>query len=237
VVDGDALAIARGREWADALGVECVICRRRSMEPAEGGRLVDVPRSFRPARVSAQLVVVDASAGHVRWRARRAVGPLLFSRTPVGPGGIVVAVDFGDPSECALELAAKLVHKGQRPVTLVHSIAPGVREAEWMANMGGSAGDFVSEDADARRTAATTRLSELLTRHQLRGEVRVGDAPVVELILSVATELQTDLIAVGAPRHQGLFHLLRRSIVDEIAVAAEASVLVVPHRAHLHAPE
>jgi nucleotide-binding universal stress UspA family protein len=237
VVDGDALAMARGCEWAEALGVECVVCRRRAGGPAEGGRLVDVPRSFRPTRLRAELVVVDAAAGHVRWRVRRAVAPLLFVRAPVPSGRIVVAIDLGDASEQALALVAKLVHKRHRPITLVHSIAHGVDEAEWMANFGGSAGDFVSDDADGRRAAATVRLADLLARYDLSGDVRVGDAPVAQLVLRAASELKPDLIAFGAPRHHGLFHLLRRSIVDEVAVAAAASILVVPHRVQEHSPE
>jgi nucleotide-binding universal stress UspA family protein len=234
LVDGGALAIARGREWAEALGVECVITRRRAGTAGAGGHLVDVPRVFQPAHVEAQLVVVDAGAGHVRWRLHRALGPLLFARAAAGTGPILVAVDFGHPSESALELVARLARKKARAVTLVHSIAADIEEAERMANVGGSMGDFVTDEAREHRSAATKRLGQMLAQYDLRGDVRVGDAPAARLILSVARELQTDLIAVGASRLHGLAHLVRRSIVDEVALAAQASVLVVPHRRQLH---
>jgi nucleotide-binding universal stress UspA family protein len=231
------MAIERGREWADALGVEMVICRRRSGAAAEGGRIVQVPRTFRPARVAARLVVVEATAGHIRWRSRRAAGPLLIARTSTNTGRILVAVDFGDPAEHVLELVARLARKRQAEVTLVHSIERGVNAAEWMANFGGSTADFVPDDADARRGAASERLSGLLARYDLRGGVRVGDGPAAKFILAVADELQPDLLALGAPRHRGLLQLLRRSSVDEVAVSAPGSVLVVPHRPTLHPPE
>jgi nucleotide-binding universal stress UspA family protein len=209
VVDGDAMALARGREWAEALGAELVV------------------RST-PARIAARLVVVDAAAG-IRWRVRRAVSPLLVARPPSGTGRVLVAVDLVDPDERAVSLAARLAHQRRAEVTLIHSLEPLLREAERVANFGSTAG-FVPSDLDSAWRDSERRLSELLSDHELVGEVRIGDAPAARFILEVARELLPDLIVVGASRHRGLLHALRRSLADEVAAAAAASVLVVPRR-------
>jgi nucleotide-binding universal stress UspA family protein len=237
VVDGGGEAVERGREWADALGVELVICLRRPGAREEGGRSVRVPRTFRPARVTARLVVVDAIAGHIRRRVRSAASPLLVARASSSSGRILVAVDFADPAEHVLELIAPLARLKNARVTLVHSIEPGISEAEWMANFGGSGGGFVAEDVDARRNAAAKRLTELLARYDLQGDVEVGDIAAAQLILDVAERLQPDLVALGAPRHRGLLRRWRRTTAGEVAASARGSVLIVPRPAHLHAPQ
>jgi len=211
VVDGDAMALARGREWAEALGAELVI--RRS-----------------PARLAARLVVVDAT-GSLRWRVRRTLSPLLVARPPSGTGRVLVAVDLTDPDEHALGLVARLAHQRRAEVTLIHSLEPLLREAERMANLGSTAG-FVPSDLESATRDSQRRLSELLSDHELRGEVRIGDAPAARFILDVAQELLPDLIVVGASRHRGLLHALRRSIADEVAALAAVSVLVVPRTKH-----
>jgi nucleotide-binding universal stress UspA family protein len=208
VVDGDAMALARGREWAEALGAELVI--RRS-----------------PARVAAALVVVDAGAGRIRWRVRRTVSPLLVARPPSGTGRLLVAVDLADPDERALELAARLAHQRRAEVTLLYSLQPLLLEAEQVANFGSTVG-FVPSDLDSAWRDSERRLSELLSDHELRGEVRLGEAPAARFILDAAKELLPDVIVLGASRHRGLLHALRRSTADEVAASAGASVLVVP---------
>jgi nucleotide-binding universal stress UspA family protein len=237
VVDGGALAIAQGREWADALGVELVVCQRGSGPDAEDGRIVEVPRTFRPARLTARLIVVDATDGHVRWRVRRAASPLLVARERSGTGRIVVAVDCADCAGRLLPLVASWAGKRPAEVTLVHSIEAAVEEAEWIANIGGASESFVPDDADTLRASAKTQLSALLTRYGLRGSVRVGDAPAKEFILDVADEIRPDLLALATAHHRGLLRALRRTVADEVAASAEAPVLVVPHPPHLHAPE
>jgi nucleotide-binding universal stress UspA family protein len=222
VVDGAAMAIERGREWAGALGAELVICRRRNGGAVEG-RIVEVPRTFHPARVAARLMIVEAAAGHVRWRVHHAKSPFLVARARSTSGRILIAVDL--PDEHVIEWIARGAR--EREVTLVHSIEPGLHEAEWMALFGSTAG-FVPEDVHARRRGAEKLLTELLARYDLHGDVRVGLEPAHELVLATARELQPDLIAVGAPQARGLFQALRRTVVGEIAATAPSSVLVVP---------
>jgi nucleotide-binding universal stress UspA family protein len=237
LVDGGKVALDRGREWADALGVELAVCHRGPGMPVQDGRNVQVPRTFRPARVAAQLVVVDAAAGHVRWRVRRAVSPLLVARGAPGSGRILAAVDFGDPADHVLAWVARLAHRRQARVTLIHSIEPGIDAAEWMANFGGSNADFVPDDIDARRSAAAGRLFELLAHHALAGDVQVGEGPPARFVLDVARTVKPELVVIGAPRHHGFLHVLHRTVADEVAASSAASVLVVPHRPHLRVPE
>jgi nucleotide-binding universal stress UspA family protein len=231
------MAIEHGRQWAEALGVELVVCQRRPGAAEAGGRNVQVPRTFRPARVAARLVVVDAAAGHVRWRVRSAASPLLIARPSPSTGRILVALDLNDPAEHALELIARLAHARQAEVTLLHSIEPGIHAVQWLADFAGSTAEFVAQNVDDVRAAATTRLSELLGRYDLRGDVRIGDGPAARFILDEAARLKPELIALGAPRHHGLLHLVLRTTADEVAASAPGSVLVVPHRAHLQMPE
>src|SRR5262249_39227301 len=102
--------------------------------------------------------------------------------------------------------------------------------------LGGSAGDFLYDTAAARRSAAETRLSDLLERYGPRGGGYVAGAPVAKLVLSAAPQPEPGLIAGGSPRHPGLVPRPRRSRADEVAASAHASVLVVPHHAHLAVP-
>jgi nucleotide-binding universal stress UspA family protein len=212
-VDGGALALDEARRWAGALGAEVVICRGLS------------------ARVEAQLVVVEAGAGHLRWRVRRTRSPLLVARAPPRGGRILVAADLDDRDDSVLELVARLAQKQSSDVTLITTVEPGIREAEWMSGFGGSSYDFVADDVDARRHDANARLADELERHGLRGEVRVGQTRLVAFILEVAAELDPALIALAAPRRHGLTAALRRSPADEVATLASQSVLVVPARA------
>jgi nucleotide-binding universal stress UspA family protein len=206
ITDGSAIALERGREWAEALGAELAVLSR-------------------PARLEARLVVVDAADGHVRSRVKHAVSPLLIARPRTGSGRFLVALDFDDPLEHALKWLARLERARPAEVTLAHSIDPGIHEAEWMANFGGSNVGFVPDDARARGSAAEARLTQLLTRSGLQGSVRISDRPAVPFILELAEELRADLVAVGMPRRRGLLH---RTIAGEIAAAAFSAVLVLP---------
>src|SRR5262249_22985123 len=122
VVDGQSLATEHGQKWAEALGAELVI---------NSGRR-------EPARVEAQLSVVEANAGHIRWRVRHSKSPLLIARPPSRMGRILVAVELGDSDEGLLQLVARLARRQNSEVTLLHTVEPGLHEAEWMANFGGS---------------------------------------------------------------------------------------------------
>jgi nucleotide-binding universal stress UspA family protein len=232
LVDGGANAMAQGREWAHILGVELVVCRRRPEQrvDAPDARIVDVPRTFRAARASARLVVVDAADGGVRQRVRRARGPLLVAREGGRSGKVLVAVDVHDPAERALALVARRLRTHPAEVTVAFSVERGLNAAEWMANFGGSNEAFVPVDVEARKIAAATQLTELLDRYDLRGSVRVTDGPPVPLILDLADELRAELVVLGDSRHHGIWRVLRSTTVDEVAVLATTSVLVVPRR-------
>jgi nucleotide-binding universal stress UspA family protein len=238
LVDGGPPAIEQARAWALALGVELVASARRGRStPVGADRVVTVPRTFRPARVRARLVVVDATDGHVRWRVRRTVAPLVIARPHAHNRRIVVATNLtaapnDDPT---LDFVAPYARAVGAHVTLVHSIEASVHSAEWMATVAGSAYDFVGDETDDVREAARKQLADRLARHRLEGDVRITDGEVTPTVLRIADELDPELIAVGAPhpppwRH--LFPFLSRSVAEDVSSGAETSVLIVPHERH-----
>ena len=136
---------------------------------------------------------------------------------------IVVATDFSEPAQCAVDLAIEMAHKFNAGLTLVHC---------WEApsySYGG--GLYASVDAITPIEQAASRcleeaLTELKTRvPEATSMLRSGQA--WEEILLAAAEAHADLIVVGTHGRRGLTRALLGSVAERVVRMAQLPVLTV----------
>jgi len=134
---------------------------------------------------------------------------------------ILVATDFSDSSQQALELALRIAEKFGSELTLVHS---------WEApNYSYAAGLYFPLDVVAPiERAAVARLEEATTQLRLRfpmakSLLRAG-VPWEEL-LSAATQIKADLIVMGTHGRRGLERALLGSVAEKVVRMARVPVL------------
>jgi nucleotide-binding universal stress UspA family protein len=144
-------------------------------------------------------------------------------------GHILVATDFTESAQCAVDLAVEMCHKFAADLTLVHC---------WEApsySYGG--GLYVPVDLITPiEKGASRALEEALTELKKRipgakSVLRSGSA--WEEILVTATAIQADLIVVGTHGRRGLNRALLGSVAEKVVRMAEMPVLTVhgPHAA------
>jgi nucleotide-binding universal stress UspA family protein len=136
---------------------------------------------------------------------------------------ILVATDFSDSSQQALELALRIAEKFGSELTLVHS---------WEApNYSYAAGLYLPVDVVAPiERAALARLEEAATQLRLRfpaakSLLRAG-VPWEE-VLGAATQIKADLIVMGTHGRRGLERALLGSVAEKIVRMARVPVLTV----------
>jgi len=134
---------------------------------------------------------------------------------------ILVATDFSDSSQQALELALRLAEKFDSELTLVHT---------WEApNYSYAAGLYLPVDVVAPiERAAAARLEEAVTQLKLRfpaakSLLRAGVA--WEEVLGAATQIKADLIVMGTHGRRGLERALIGSVAEKVVRMARVPVL------------
>jgi nucleotide-binding universal stress UspA family protein len=139
---------------------------------------------------------------------------------------IVVATDFGECSERALDLALEIASKFDSQLTLVHSW-----EAPSYSYGGGLyvAVDMVTPIEQAAVAALDRATAELKLRMPTaKSMIRSG--PAWEEVLATATLVQADLIVLGTHGRRGLNRALLGSVAEKVVRMATVPVLTV------HAP-
>ena len=136
---------------------------------------------------------------------------------------ILVAVDFSEHSERAVEKALELASENGAKVSMIHVVDyfPMVDSAY----DGGLA--FSVDITDELVESSQKRLAELGARHQLPGEqlsVEVG--AVRNEIIDKAEKMHADLIVIGSHGWRGI-ELLLGSTTDGVLHHANCDVLVV----------
>jgi len=136
---------------------------------------------------------------------------------------ILVATDFGNSSEHALELALTLAEKFGSELTLVHS---------WQApDYSYAAGLYLPVDVLAPiERAAVARLEEAMTELKTRfpaakSLLRAG-VPWEE-VLAAATQVKADLIVMGTHGRRGLERALVGSVAERVVRMSPIPVLTV----------
>lgn len=148
---------------------------------------------------------------------------------------ILAAVDFGESSADALEIAVDLACQFEASLTLVHSVEliipsyPGVELAVV---------DLVTPVEDAARAqleAALRRVRERVPNAQ--GILRRGAAAYA--VLDAITELRPDLVVTGTHGRHGVRRALLGSVAEKIVRLSPVPVLTVRRRSPArddHAP-
>jgi nucleotide-binding universal stress UspA family protein len=136
---------------------------------------------------------------------------------------IVVATDFGECSERALDLALEIASKFDAQLTLVHS---------WEApaySYGG--GLYVAVDmVTPIEQAAVAELDRATAELKLRmpnAKSMLRSGPAWEEVLAAATLVQADLIVLGTHGRRGLNRALLGSVAEKVVRMATVPVLAV----------
>ena len=137
---------------------------------------------------------------------------------------IVVAVDFSEPSERALEFAVGLAGRVKAKIHLVHSFhvpIPGptpdtiVFPRDMWTSM---------RDAASRRLEATL---ERLEREGIEAQLHLRPGYAVLAIHETVEEVGADLIVMGTRGLSGLRHVLLGSIAERTVRSATCPVITV----------
>ena len=138
---------------------------------------------------------------------------------------ILVATDFTEASDAAIESALDLASRLGASVTLAHTYelpTYGIGDPNLVMPM-------VEVASDLSRTLEQTMENEVETRRYrgvpLGHVVRMGPAP--DAINAVAEEIGADLIIVGTHGRTGLAHVLLGSTAESIVRGATRAVMIV----------
>lgn len=141
---------------------------------------------------------------------------------------ILVATDFGEIAEIALDYAVLLAAKLDAKVHVVHAIPTpelGIPE------LGVAVASTVMERLVREGQAS---LDELIKRKHGRAQfgepvLRIGDAR--DVVLQVSHERAIDLIVMGTHGRQGLSRVLLGSVAETVVRSARCPVLTVSGKA------
>ena len=134
------------------------------------------------------------------------------------PRTILVATDFSEHSERALECAITLAKAASGKIHLLHAmqVPSELRMAgDWYATLRGSA------------VAGLDACLEKLDAAGVASESHFVDENPVAAILSLADKLKSDLIVIGSRGRSGLANVLLGSVAERILRLATCPVLTV----------
>lgn len=140
---------------------------------------------------------------------------------------ILVATDFSDDANAAVETAIEFAKAFESKLNLVHAY-----HVEIPAIYGGFGGDFVipQDILEPIRQGAEASLSKIL--EELAGKGVDADGRVVmefpsAAILSEAKRLPADLVVLGTRGLTGVKHVLMGSTAERVVRLAECPVLTI----------
>ena len=135
---------------------------------------------------------------------------------------ILVATDFSESADRALDLAVEMAKKFDADLTLVHSW-----EVPYSyGDVGLVTMDFTTPMQEAARKQLAATLVGLKQRFSnAKAELRTG-SPWQE-VLNAATEAHADLIVLGTHGRRGISRALLGSVAEKVVRMAEVPVLTV----------
>jgi nucleotide-binding universal stress UspA family protein len=152
---------------------------------------------------------------------------------PTGPRSILVATDFSDTAEAAIQWAIEIARPHRSRLVLVHGLTLPVQVPDYLPSIPPDFGDEL-------RRAALARLDESAEKVMAAGveagvELRIGIPS--QVILEVERETAPDLIVIGTSGITGLSHLLLGSTAERVVQRATCPVLTIhPDDAGHHRP-
>jgi nucleotide-binding universal stress UspA family protein len=157
---------------------------------------------------------------------RYAHSPVLVARPAKVRGRIVAGTDFSDPALPAVEAAVEEVNRTKGQLSIVHSL-----ELFWTLTSAGAMGGgypVISEEVYTEmQKAAHERMEGILHKFGTHGDILVKRGPAGPVLVSVATEINAELLVVGTVGRTGLRRLLLGSVAETVASHAPCSVLIV----------
>jgi nucleotide-binding universal stress UspA family protein len=145
---------------------------------------------------------------------------------------ILVATDFSEPSEAALQYGRELARTFGAQLTVLHA-------CENIAARAYGADGFVFAEPELQRdveAAARKQMDALLTdedRNVLKANSVVLTAnSTAASIVNFARETSTDLIVMGTHGRGAVAHLLMGSVAERVVRTAPCPVLTVRHPEH-----
>jgi len=137
---------------------------------------------------------------------------------------ILVAIDFSEPSDAALDAAIELAKTTGAKLHVFHAFElpiPAVTPYEVA---------IPAAYLEESRNAAAARLSQAVERAGKAGvaaDSSIGDGPAAMAIADAAGEAEADLVVIGTHGHTGLKHLVLGSVAERTLRHAPCSVLTV----------
>lgn len=239
----------RGPSYLDATMAAGNAARTRATTPGSAGPL-SVSYAGKPIEAissyveeaGASLIVVSRDYGTnesrrstrvVRRICRSSPVPVLVldaawaknARPPSAFGQIVAAVDFSVSSMVAVRAVVDMARASRARVTLVHAAKAAGRHA---AFSGGESRRMAGQ-ADAQVDSLEARLRAMIPREtQIDLAIRVEPDDPDRAILRVASELKSDLVAMGAGRRNRIEEILFGSTLRGVLRGARCPLLVLP---------
>ena len=140
------------------------------------------------------------------------------------PKNIVVATDFSETSDAAIDYAVALAGLTAGSVTIVHTYEIpfiGIPDLTLLAS-----GDFLGRIEDSARSALEASIAARQSRGvTLRTVLRQGAAH--DQINAVAEDVNADLIVIGTHGRRGLSRLLSGSVAENVIRTATRPVLTI----------
>jgi nucleotide-binding universal stress UspA family protein len=134
---------------------------------------------------------------------------------------ILVATDFSESADRALDLAVEMAQKFDAGLTLVHSWEIPYSYGDALISV-----DFITPLQDAANKQLEATLAELKQRFPNAKAVLRTGSPWQE-VLTAATEADADLIVLGTHGRRGISRALLGSVAEKVVRLAEMPVLTV----------
>lgn len=184
----------------------------------------------------ARLVVVGASgAGAVNQVlfgstaesvVRYAHCPVLVARESSKEAPVVVATDFSQSAEFAVEMGIHQARVRGVQVALLHSMYQPRSPLDLLGPLVISAPAPSTKDVQAMRDAAEETLASQLGAHGAEGRTLLVDEPPAAALVALTEEAGASLVVVGTHGRTGLSRMALGSVAEAVARKAHCSVLV-----------
>ncbi|HEY3820113.1 MAG TPA: universal stress protein [Polyangiaceae bacterium] len=136
---------------------------------------------------------------------------------------LLVPIDFGEPSQCALEAAIELARRFDGQLTLVH-----VYEipSYVYGGMTYSTADLLGPIREAASESLDKALREVQQKLPTARAILRQGSPAVE-VLGVIDEARPDLVVIGTHGRKGVRHALLGSVAEKVVRLSAVPVLTM----------